>query len=80
MACTSASSNANVYDDIFLVKYHSSGTEQWVRRAGGNNHDAGRKVAVNGSYVYITGMYVSPADFGGNTITGNNQSDDTGTF
>lgn len=75
LSLTSASSNANVYDDIFLVKYNSSGTEQWARRAGGNSHDAGRKVAVNSNYVYVTGMYVSPADFGGNTITGNNQSD-----
>lgn len=63
------------YDDIFLLKYNSDGTEQWARRAGGNSHDAGRKVAVNGSFVYITGMYVSPADFGGNNITGSNQSD-----
>ncbi len=63
------------YDDIFLVKYNSSGEEQWARRAGGNGIDAGRKVVVNDGWVYITGMYVSPADFGGNTITGNNQTD-----
>lgn len=63
------------YDDIFLIKYNSAGTEQWARRAGGNNSDAGRKIAVNGSHVYITGMYVSPADFGGNNITGSNQPD-----
>lgn len=75
LSLISASSNANFYDDIFLVKYNLSGTEQWVRKAGGNSHDAGRKVAINGNDVYLTGMYVSPADFGGNIITGNNQSD-----
>ncbi|MER0439995.1 hypothetical protein [Emticicia sp. W12TSBA100-4] len=75
LSLISASSNTNVYDDIFLIKYNSSGIEQWARRAGGNSHDAGREVAVNGSFVYVTGMYVSPADFGGNTITGNNQTD-----
>lgn len=76
LSLTSASQYAGYYyDDIFLIKYSSSGTEQWARRAGGNGNDAGRKVAVSGDYVYITGKYISPADFGGTTYTGNNQSD-----
>ena len=76
LSLTSATQNPGYYyDDIFLIKYNASGVEQWARRAGGNSNDTGRKVAVNGSFVYVTGAYTSPADFGGSTVTGNNQTD-----
>ncbi len=44
--------------DIFIVKYNSSGTLEWLRRGGGTSEDSAYKIAVDGSgNVYITGFF-----------------------
>jgi hypothetical protein len=44
-------------NDVFLVKYNSSGTVQWVTRLGTTNIDFGYSVATDsGNNVYITGQ------------------------
>ncbi|WP_426061349.1 T9SS type A sorting domain-containing protein [Hymenobacter sp. B1770] len=49
--------------DAFVAKLTdagSSATWNWVQRVGGSLPDDGRAIAVNGSAVYVTGMYESP--------------------
>ncbi len=56
-------SSGNNYDAI-LIKYNSSGTQQWVQtyNVPGSYYDAAAAIYLKGSYVYITG-----ASFGGFT-------------
>ena len=43
--------------DIFLTKYDSSGTQQWMRQTGTSAGDEGMGVAVDSSgNAYVTGM------------------------
>jgi len=50
-------------NDIFIAKYNSSGAVQWCARAGSNGDDIGRAIAVNGTEVYITGVYTTTCTF-----------------
>jgi len=53
-------------EDIFVAKYTSSGTLQWIQTAGGYDSDYGRDIAVDASgNVYITGLFWSRANFSG---------------
>jgi hypothetical protein len=55
--------------DIFIAKYNSSGTIQWVESAGGLLRDIGRGVALDATgNVYVTGTYENTAAFGGGAI------------
>jgi hypothetical protein len=55
----------NNSSDIFIAKYNSSGTVQWVQSAGGNSSDISINVAVdNAGSAYITGVYTGNAIFG----------------
>lgn len=48
------------YSDMVLVKYNSSGVQQWSRTWGGNNMDYGEGVAVDSSEnVYVMGATYS---------------------
>ena len=41
-------------DDIFLVKYNSSGTKQWARQHGTSQNDYGREIVIDSKgYIYI---------------------------
>lgn len=51
---TSASSGSR---DLFVAKYNSSGTFQWVRRAGNIADEVASGIAVNNTDVYITGFF-----------------------
>ena len=63
-------SNTGV-NDIFSVKYDSSGTKQWTRQLGTSTIDFAYGVAVDGSgNVYITGETSGGLD--GNSNTGMN--------
>jgi type IX secretion system substrate protein len=68
----------NGYNDIFVVKYNTNGTLQWLKSAGGSDDDQALGLASDGSgNVYITGHIGSSttASFGGtHTITNANQS------
>ncbi|MCP4137788.1 MAG: hypothetical protein GY754_42900 [bacterium] len=56
-------------NDIFLVKYNSSGTEQWVRQLGASGDDTGRGLVVDSdNNVYITGW--TAGDLDGEVTTG----------
>jgi hypothetical protein len=44
-------------DDIYIVKYNSTGTVQWAKRAGGVNNDEIWGLVVSGSDVYIAGGF-----------------------
>jgi uncharacterized protein (AIM24 family) len=56
--------------DVFVAKYNSSGTIQWVRSAGGTGFDSGTGIALDAAgNVYVTGLYSGTASFGGSNIT-----------
>jgi len=56
-------------DDLFLVKYNSSGTNQWTKQLGTSSDDRAYGVATDSSgNVYVTGYTEGGLD--GNTSTG----------
>jgi hypothetical protein len=57
--------------DIFVVKYDSSGTELWAKRAGGNHADVAYSIHADAAgNAFVTGYYLSPSfNFGNDTIT-----------
>ena len=62
--------NAGV-EDLFVVKYNSSGTKQWTKQLGTSKHDRARGVATDSSgNVYVTGDTYGGLD--GNTNAGYN--------
>ena len=51
--------------DVFLAKFNSGGTLQWVENYGGSNEDVGLGVATdNLGYVYVTGWSISAYGMG----------------
>jgi len=61
---TSSGSN-----DIFLVKYNSSGTKQWTKQLGTSSSDSGSGVTTDSSgNIYVTGN--TQGDLDGNTSSG----------
>lgn len=55
--------------DIFLVKYDTNGTLQWLRSMGGSNYDSVKGIAVDATgSVYLTGSYHTSATFWGGVI------------
>lgn len=63
-------------DDIFVAKYNSNGTLQWVEAAGGINTDFGHGIAVDGfGDIYITGNYTGTVTFGSTPKTSAGGSD-----
>ncbi len=56
--------------DIFLTKYNSNGTFQWVQQIGGSSHDYGRDIAIDGNgNIYLTGVFSETVTFGNTSIT-----------
>jgi len=56
-------------NDIFLVKYNSSGTKQWTKQLGTSSVDKGRGVTTDSSdNIYVTGG--TDGDLDGNTNSG----------
>ena len=56
--------------DIFLTKYNSGGTLQWVQTAGGLLSDRGSSVAVDlMGNAYVIGFYSDVATFGTKSVT-----------
>ena len=58
--------------DMFVAKYDTSGTTEWVRRAGGTDSDRANGIAVDSSgNISVTGLFNGiDVDFGGgNTLT-----------
>ena len=47
-------------NDVFIVKYNTSGIAQWATRLGGTGNDIGNSVASDSSgNIYVTGYYGS---------------------
>ncbi len=60
--------------DIFIAKYNTSGTLQWLRRGGGENVDFSNGIVVDGSEnVYVTGMFQGTANFNTPSAIGSNE-------
>jgi hypothetical protein len=59
------------YDDIFVVKYDTSGKAIWAKSFGGSSDDLGQSVGVDGKgNAYVTGYYTSSSMIAGtNTLT-----------
>ena len=57
-------------DDIFLVKYNSSGTKRWTEKLGISDNESGISLAVDSfDNIYVTGYAKGELD--GNTNSGN---------
>jgi hypothetical protein len=64
-AITSAGS-----EDVFIVKYNSSGTALWLQKGGGSSIDYGEAIAVEADgTVYVTGSFSGTATFGVTSLT-----------
>jgi uncharacterized delta-60 repeat protein len=60
-------------NDIFLVKYNSSGTKQWTKQLGSTSSDVGFRVSVDSSdNIYLTGYTAGGLDW--NTNSGDNDT------
>ena len=61
--------------DIFVACYNSSGTIEWVKKAGGKQLDRARGIGTDGTNIYITGQFGMSANFGPYTVTGVDNSE-----
>lgn len=73
---TTLTSTPLPFDDVFVAKYTTNGTFQWVKSAGGPGGDFGYDIAVdsNGN-VYVTGIYIETAFFDGTPLTSEGSTD-----
>lgn len=64
----------SAYEDMFLVKYNSSGTVLWAKSAGSNYFDSGNAIVVDGSgNSYVTGHFDGASiNFGAFSLTNSN--------
>ena len=57
-------------EDLFVVKYNSSGVNQWTKQLGTSSSESGNGITSDsGSNVYVTGSTLGGLD--GNTSAGN---------
>ncbi|MGM0597072.1 MAG: SBBP repeat-containing protein [Myxococcota bacterium] len=57
-------------DDIFIVKYDSSGSVVWAESAGGVSNETGYDIAVdNYGNLYLTGYFSNDCSFDGGSVT-----------
>ncbi len=58
------------FSDVFVAKYSSSGTLQWIQTAGGTNIDAGDDIVVDAKgNIYAVGNFSGTATFGSQSKT-----------
>lgn len=63
--------------DVFVAKYNSSGTLQWLRSGGGTGADIGNGITVdNQGNVIVTGEFAGTATFGTQSLSSMNGSTD----
>jgi hypothetical protein len=61
--------------DIFVTCYNSSGSLQWVKKAGGPLIDRARGIGTDGTNLYVTGQFGSTCNFGSMSTTAVDSSD-----
>jgi hypothetical protein len=67
-------------NDLFMVKYNSSGVVVWARSIGSTGNESGNGIAVNNAgIIYVTGYFNSPSVSFGSTVLTNTGSG-TGDF
>ncbi len=68
---TTILSNTNYYQNIYLVKYNSSGTVLWAKNFGGDNNASVDGITIDkAGYLYLTGNFTgSSLTFGSFTLT-----------
>ncbi|MCC7301041.1 MAG: SBBP repeat-containing protein [Bacteroidia bacterium] len=67
---------AAAWNDIFVVKYNSSGVEQWAVKLGGSQNDYAYGIVSDGANnVFITGFFQSSVTFGPNNLTSSGWGD-----
>ncbi|MBA3706541.1 MAG: hypothetical protein H0W84_11785, partial [Bacteroidetes bacterium] len=60
----------NMYNVIFLIKYNSSGQEQWFKKIGGGSFNISSGIAVDANAnIYLTGDFTGNLIFFGTTNT-----------
>ena len=59
--------------NIFVAKYDTDGSVQWLRRAGGTSFDSSHGLAVDDNGVYVTGYVQSTANFNTPSAFGSNE-------
>ncbi|WP_247232085.1 SBBP repeat-containing protein [Telluribacter sp. SYSU D00476] len=63
------------YNEMFVVKYNSSGEVEWAKHGGGTGHDNGQDIAVDiHGNVYVIGRFQHSATFGTSTIVSNSSN------
>ncbi len=55
--------------EVFLAKYSSSGSFQWVKTFGGLNNDKAQGITCYRNHLYVCGFFEGTATFGGTTLT-----------
>lgn len=62
--------------DAFIASFNPLGEANWAINVGGEHHDAGFGIALNGTaFAFATGNYKDEAQFGPNTVLSNGLSD-----
>jgi hypothetical protein len=63
-------------DDIFVLKYDSTGTFQWARRFGSYGADKVTAVAIDSTdNIVVVGSFTATVDFGGTSLTSAGSTD-----
>jgi hypothetical protein len=63
-------------DDVYIVKYNSSGTHQWSFRYGSTGSDQGMAIATDASgNIVVTGIFNNTVNFGGSGLVSAGFSD-----
>lgn len=70
----SITSNGN--EDMYIIKYTSSGEISWLKSVGDFNYENGRDVTIMNGNIYITGFYGSDVSFGNIELANSGNSED----